>query len=268
MIDATILELSRSKREYAQMAQPIEGEPGRAAVRRRSSARRPARAARPARGRLARARPRLPHAARRDRRRAGRADQGPQGRARAADGGQRGRAAARRVRGGHRGRARAARRLRQGVPRDPRPPRPRGRLVRPRLGRLPARPPVRRPHARPAASRRWPPSPTRSPTLVAEFDGVNASEHGDGRVRSPFNPRVFGDDLYAAFREVKALFDPDGRLNPGVMVDAAPITVEPARPRAAARAAAAHPLRVRGRDARAPPTAASASAPAARPARA
>ena len=69
--------------------------------------------------------------------------------------------------------------------------------------------------------------------LVAEFDGVNASEHGDGRVRSPFNPRVFGDDLYEAFRKVKALFDPDNRLNPGVMVDAAPITVglrDPALP--------------------------------------
>jgi FAD/FMN-containing dehydrogenase/Fe-S oxidoreductase len=69
--------------------------------------------------------------------------------------------------------------------------------------------------------------------LVAEYDGVNSSEHGDGRVRSPFNPRVFGDDLYAAFREVKALFDPENRLNPGVMVDAAPLTVglrDPALP--------------------------------------
>ena len=62
--------------------------------------------------------------------------------------------------------------------------------------------------------------------LVAEFDGVNSSEHGDGRVRSPFNPQVFGDDLYAAMRKVKALFDPDGRLNPGIMVDAAPLTVD------------------------------------------
>ena len=70
-------------------------------------------------------------------------------------------------------------------------------------------------------------------TLVEAFDGVNSSEHGDGRVRSPFNPRVFGDELYAAFREVKALFDPDGRLNPGVMVDAAPLTTglrDPALP--------------------------------------
>ena len=69
--------------------------------------------------------------------------------------------------------------------------------------------------------------------LVAEFDGVNSSEHGDGRVRSPFNPRVFGDDLYAAFRKVKALFDPDNRFNPGVMVDAAPLTTnlrDPALP--------------------------------------
>jgi FAD/FMN-containing dehydrogenase/Fe-S oxidoreductase len=60
--------------------------------------------------------------------------------------------------------------------------------------------------------------------LVVEFDGVNSSEHGDGRARSEFNRRVFGDDLYEAFRRVKALFDPDGRLNPGVMVDGAPMT--------------------------------------------
>jgi FAD/FMN-containing dehydrogenase/Fe-S oxidoreductase len=60
--------------------------------------------------------------------------------------------------------------------------------------------------------------------LVAEFDGVNSSEHGDGRVRSEFNRKVFGDDLYEAMREVKRLFDPHGRLNPGVMVDAPPMT--------------------------------------------
>jgi FAD/FMN-containing dehydrogenase/Fe-S oxidoreductase len=62
--------------------------------------------------------------------------------------------------------------------------------------------------------------------LVAEFDGVNSSEHGDGRVRSGFNPRIFGDDLYEAMRRLKTLFDPHGRLNPGVMVDAAPMTAD------------------------------------------
>jgi FAD/FMN-containing dehydrogenase/Fe-S oxidoreductase len=59
--------------------------------------------------------------------------------------------------------------------------------------------------------------------LVAEFGGVNSSEHGDGRVRSPFSRRIFGDDLYDAMRRTKALFDPDNRLNPGVMVDPAPL---------------------------------------------
>jgi FAD/FMN-containing dehydrogenase/Fe-S oxidoreductase len=62
--------------------------------------------------------------------------------------------------------------------------------------------------------------------LVAEFGGVNSSEHGDGRVRSAFNRRIFGDDLYEAMRRTKALFDPANRLNPGVMVDPAPIAAD------------------------------------------
>jgi Fe-S oxidoreductase len=68
---------------------------------------------------------------------------------------------------------------------------------------------------------------------VRALDGVISSEHGDGRVRSPFNRAVFGDELYAAFREVKRLFDPRGILSPGVMVDAEPLTVhlrDPALP--------------------------------------
>ena len=69
-------------------------------------------------------------------------------------------------------------------------------------------------------------------------------------------------------RKVKALFDPDGRFNPGVMVDAAPLTDGPARPRAAARARRCGPTSPSPSTAAcaAPPTAASASAPAARPA--
>ena len=36
--------------------------------------------------------------------------------------------------------------------------------------------------------------------LVLEFDGANFTEHGDGLARSPFNRRIFGDDLYEAMR--------------------------------------------------------------------
>jgi FAD/FMN-containing dehydrogenase/Fe-S oxidoreductase len=60
--------------------------------------------------------------------------------------------------------------------------------------------------------------------LSARYGGVNSSEHGDGLARSEFNRRLFGDDLYEGMRAVKRLFDPAGRLNPGKIVDAPPMT--------------------------------------------
>lgn len=55
---------------------------------------------------------------------------------------------------------------------------------------------------------------------VREYGGSHSGEHGDGLVRSEFNAALFGDRLARAFREVKAAFDPRGRLNPGKIVDA------------------------------------------------
>ena len=59
--------------------------------------------------------------------------------------------------------------------------------------------------------------------LVIEFGGTMSGEHGDGLVRSWFVERFFGPQIYAAFREVKRLFDPPGLMNPGKIVDAPPI---------------------------------------------
>ncbi len=59
--------------------------------------------------------------------------------------------------------------------------------------------------------------------LVIRYGGVNSSEHGDGLARSEFNRRMFGEGMYGAMREVKHLFDPHERFNPGKIVDAAPI---------------------------------------------
>lgn len=55
--------------------------------------------------------------------------------------------------------------------------------------------------------------------LVGEYGGSLSGEHGDGRVRSPFLERYFGSEIYQAFQDIKTLFDPDGMLNPGVIVD-------------------------------------------------
>jgi FAD/FMN-containing dehydrogenase/Fe-S oxidoreductase len=60
--------------------------------------------------------------------------------------------------------------------------------------------------------------------LVMEFDGMNASEHGDGLVRGEFSPRFFGAPYYGVMQELKLTFDPRGRFNPGKKVDVQPMT--------------------------------------------
>ena len=60
--------------------------------------------------------------------------------------------------------------------------------------------------------------------LVLEFGGALSGEHGDGLVRSPFMRKMFGAEVYEAFRTIKRTFDPHGILNPGKIVDAGPLT--------------------------------------------
>lgn len=54
--------------------------------------------------------------------------------------------------------------------------------------------------------------------LVASLGGTLSGEHGDGRIRAPYLDRIWGDELAGAFRRVKRSLDPDGVLNPGVVV--------------------------------------------------
>ncbi|WP_435021223.1 FAD-binding and (Fe-S)-binding domain-containing protein [Tundrisphaera sp. TA3] len=54
--------------------------------------------------------------------------------------------------------------------------------------------------------------------LVVEFGGSMSGEHGDGLARSIWNRKLFGDEVYAAFGEVKHAFDPRDRMNPGKVV--------------------------------------------------
>ncbi len=59
--------------------------------------------------------------------------------------------------------------------------------------------------------------------LVQKYKGSWSGEHGDGLVRSPFNERFFGPQIYQAFEEIKHLFDPAGLMNPGKKIHAVPI---------------------------------------------
>ena len=59
--------------------------------------------------------------------------------------------------------------------------------------------------------------------LIIEHGGSISGEHGDGIARSELLPRMFGPELMGAFREFKQIFDPEGRMNPGVIVDALPM---------------------------------------------
>jgi FAD/FMN-containing dehydrogenase len=57
--------------------------------------------------------------------------------------------------------------------------------------------------------------------LVMRLGGTPSGEHGDGRLRAGLNERVFGPDVVAQFRDLKAAYDPLGILNPGVILPAA-----------------------------------------------
>lgn len=59
--------------------------------------------------------------------------------------------------------------------------------------------------------------------LVVEYGGSLSGEHGDGRLRSHQLERFFGPRLTAALAAIKSIFDPNHRLNPGIIVDPVPM---------------------------------------------
>ena len=56
--------------------------------------------------------------------------------------------------------------------------------------------------------------------LVVSYGGSLSGEHGDGQSRGALLPKMFGPELMTAFREFKAVWDPQNRMNPGKLVDA------------------------------------------------
>lgn len=56
--------------------------------------------------------------------------------------------------------------------------------------------------------------------LVIRYGGSLSGEHGDGQSRGVLLEKMFGAELVDGFREFKRIWDPDGRMNPGKVVDA------------------------------------------------
>ena len=59
--------------------------------------------------------------------------------------------------------------------------------------------------------------------VVEKYDGSLKAEHGTGRNMAPFVEREWGADAFEVMKRVKALFDPKGVLNPGVIFNDDPL---------------------------------------------
>ncbi|WP_417789765.1 FAD-binding and (Fe-S)-binding domain-containing protein [Terasakiella pusilla] len=55
--------------------------------------------------------------------------------------------------------------------------------------------------------------------VVHKYDGSLKAEHGTGRNMAPFVEMEWGADAFALMQQIKALLDPEGLLNPGVIIN-------------------------------------------------
>jgi FAD/FMN-containing dehydrogenase/Fe-S oxidoreductase len=55
--------------------------------------------------------------------------------------------------------------------------------------------------------------------LAVSYGGSLSGEHGDGQSRAELLPKMFGPELVQAFREFKAIWDTEWKMNPGKLVE-------------------------------------------------
>jgi len=61
-----------------------------------------------------------------------------------------------------------------------------------------------------------------SEMVVSKYDGSLKAEHGTGRNMAPFVELEWGSEAYSLMKQIKAVFDPDNLLNPGVILNSDP----------------------------------------------
>ena len=60
--------------------------------------------------------------------------------------------------------------------------------------------------------------------VLERFGGSICGEHGDGRVRAEWVRRMYGEDLYKLFVQIKKILNPTDIFNPGVKISDEPFT--------------------------------------------
>ncbi|MGI8310986.1 FAD-binding and (Fe-S)-binding domain-containing protein [Saccharopolyspora hattusasensis] len=83
--------------------------------------------------------------------------------------------------------------------------------------------------------------------LVAAHGGSVSGEHGDGRARSELLEAMYSKPMLDCFAAFKHIFDPQGTLNPDVLVDPAPLDAD-VRPGPLSRALEVTPVHALHRD--------------------
>ncbi|MEQ9402434.1 MAG: FAD-linked oxidase C-terminal domain-containing protein [Cyclobacteriaceae bacterium] len=59
--------------------------------------------------------------------------------------------------------------------------------------------------------------------LVKKYKGSLSGEHGDGRLRGEFIPKMIGEENYTLLKQIKQTWDPYNIFNPGKIVNTAPM---------------------------------------------
>ncbi len=54
--------------------------------------------------------------------------------------------------------------------------------------------------------------------LLIKMGGTTNGEHSDGRLRAPYLPLIFGEEMYDVYKKINEIFDPYSTLNPGVII--------------------------------------------------
>jgi FAD/FMN-containing dehydrogenase/Fe-S oxidoreductase len=74
--------------------------------------------------------------------------------------------------------------------------------------------------------RRFRPFVIAAAQLAGKYGGSMSGEHGDGRARSELLPYMYSPEALETMAAVKHIFDPGNLLNPGVLVDPAPLDAD------------------------------------------